>query len=97
MIDVGRAELAPHGEFLRQALHAVGIDVKMWIDLPVPERLVQLVVGHKPRQDILYTSAEINRLYSAPEYPRAEPPRGGRNSHDNLLFIWVLFLNHNWI
>jgi hypothetical protein len=26
---------------------------------------------HKPRQNILYTSAEINRLYSAPESPRA--------------------------
>jgi hypothetical protein len=48
MIDVGRAELAPHGEFLRQALHAVGIDVEMRVDLPVPETLVRLVVGHKP-------------------------------------------------
>ena len=25
----------------------------------------------KPRQNILYTSAEINRLYGAPEVPRA--------------------------
>jgi hypothetical protein len=32
---------------------------------------VVLAKGRKPRHNILYTSAEINRLYPAPEYPRA--------------------------
>jgi hypothetical protein len=36
-------------------------------------------VHDNPRQNILYSSAEINRLEAAPEWPRELPPRGERN------------------
>jgi hypothetical protein len=48
MIDVGRAELAPHGEFLRQTLHTASIDVSIRVNQDVPDTVVRLVVGHKP-------------------------------------------------
>jgi hypothetical protein len=48
MIDVSRADLAPHREFLRHALHTAGLDISIRIIPEVPETLVRLVVGHKP-------------------------------------------------
>jgi hypothetical protein len=48
MIDVGRADLAPHGESLRRALHTAGLDVSIRSIPEVPDTLVRLVIGHKP-------------------------------------------------
>jgi hypothetical protein len=48
MIDVGRAEIAPHGAFLQQTLRTAGLDVSIRFNQDVPDTIVRLVVGHKP-------------------------------------------------
>lgn len=47
-LDVGRADMAPHGEFLRQILRGLGLEVSYTSDQSVPEGVVLFTVGQKP-------------------------------------------------
>jgi hypothetical protein len=47
-LDVGRADMAPHGEFLRQILQGIGLEVSYLSDQDVPEGVVLFTVGQKP-------------------------------------------------
>jgi hypothetical protein len=47
-LDVGRADMAPHGEFLLQILRALGLEVLYRSNQNVPEGVVLFTTGQKP-------------------------------------------------